>query len=277
MTVGAATGQQPGPIGSNPPSGPTPLSSAAPAVGPQRESAINAPGAPAPKTAAGGKQGGGAGSAEEADLIRRAQAGDRAAFGAFVVATQDRLYTVLVRIIGDREEARELAQETYLKAFSSLASFRGDSAPYTWLYRVAVNLAIARLRKVRRHRVFSLDSGATSGTAVGGGGASVVRGAGGTDPRLGPEGQALAAEQARQVVAALGRLDSEYRTVLVLRDVDQLDYREIADVLQLPIGTVKSRLFRARLSLREELQRYMGTDQRRPATGTDANRGGQVP
>lgn len=270
MTVGAATGQQPGPIGSNTPSGPSPLSSAAPAAGPQQGSAVSAPAAPTTRPTTGNSAG-----TEELELVRRAQDGDRAAFGAFVVATQDRLYTVLVRIIGDREEARELAQETYLKAFSSLASFRGDSAPYTWLYRIAVNLAIARLRKVRRHRVFSLDSASTSAAAGGGGG--IGSAARGTDPQLGPDAHALAAEQARQVVAALGRLDSEYRTVLVLRDVDQLDYREIADVLQLPIGTVKSRLFRARLSLREELQRYMTGDPRRPAPPSDPNRGGTLP
>lgn len=246
MIVGAATGKTTGAGGPASPSDGT-SSGGAPAA----QTRLPAP------AAAGGAAPSSGGA--ELEFVRRAQGGDRAAFGSFVVATQDRLYTVLVRIVGDREEARELAQETYLKAFSSLEGFRGDSAPYTWLYRIAVNLAIARLRKVRRHRVFSMDTG--GGAGGGGGGRSRADPA---ERSAGPEGELLAAEEARQVVAALGRLDSEYRTVLVLRDVDQLEYREIADVLQLPVGTVKSRLFRARLALREELQKYMNVDPRKP-------------
>lgn len=192
--------------------------------------------------------------ARESDLLRRAQAGDRPAFGQFVLATQDRLYNLLVRIVGDREEARELAQDAYLKALLALPGFRNSAAPYTWLYRIAVNLAIARLRKVRRHRVFSLDA---PHAAVAGGGVH------GDDPGS----QALARERQRQVVAALGRLDSEYRAVLVMRDVEGLDYKDISDVLELPLGTVKSRIFRARLALREELSRYFNLDARPPADG----------
>jgi RNA polymerase sigma-70 factor (ECF subfamily) len=245
MTVGAATGQNSGKVSAS-----APTSALGPGEVPRGQAAGT--------DSAGVGRGGGP---EELELVRRAQAGDRAAFGTFVMLTQDRLYTVLVRIVGDREEARELAQETYLKAFGSLSAFRGDSAPYTWLYRIAVNLAIARLRKVRRQRVFSLDQ--PSGVAATGGKVSAGREP--ADPGGTPADALLAAEQARQVVVALGRLDSEYRTVLVLRDVDQLDYREIADVLQLPIGTVKSRLFRARLALREEMLRYFGSENRSSA------------
>lgn len=186
--------------------------------------------------------------AREGELLRRAHAGDRAAFGAFVLSSQDRLFTVLLRIMGDREEARELSQETYLRALQNLPSFRGGSAPYTWLYRIAVNLAIGRLRKVRRRRLFSLDAASSEGV--------------GESPVEAPAAAALSRERASQVLSALGRLDAEYRAVLVMRDVDDLDYREIADVLELPLGTVKSRIFRARLALREELQKYFGA----PAT-----------
>lgn len=171
--------------------------------------------------------------------FERAITGDRAAFGQVVVLTQDRLYTVLLRILGDRDDAREVAQDTYLKAMTSLHTFRGHASPYTWLYRIAVNLAVSRLRKVRRQRAWaaSLPWGSRPATET-------------------PPEAALRAERSRQVLIALGRLDSEYRAVLVLRDVDGLDYPEIAEVLQVPLGTVKSRLFRARLALRHELQRY---------------------
>lgn len=174
------------------------------------------------------------------NTFQRALNGDRAAFGQFVLDTQDRLYTLLVRILGDRDDARETAQDTYLKALSSLHTFRGHSSAYTWLYRIAVNLAITRLRKVRRHRTFNLPPQWTR-----------------ADPAANPADAAILAEQSRQVLSALGRLDGEYRTILVLRDVDDLDYPQIAEVLQVPLGTVKSRLFRARLALRHELQRFI--------------------
>lgn len=189
----------------------------------------------------------------EVELLRRAQAGDRAAFGQFVVATQDRLYTVLVRLVGDRDEARELAQESYLRALSHLDSFRHSAAPYTWLYRIAVNLAVTRLRKVRRQRTFTLpDAGGDRASAA---------------DR--PDQVMERRERDRQVVAALGRLDAEFRAILVMRDVDGLDYKDISDVLELPLGTVKSRIFRARLALREELIRLgygTATGTNRPAT-----------
>lgn len=195
-------------------------------------------------------------SALEARLLQQAQAGDRAAFGQFVLATQHRLYTLLTRIVGDRDEARELCQETYLKALVGLKGFRHNSHPYTWVYRIAVNLAVARLRKVRRHRVFSLDPASPAHDR--------------TAPSGSPQDQLLSRERDRQVILALGKLDSEYRAVIVLRDIDGLDYKDISDVLELPIGTVKSRLFRARLALREELNRYLSPGSKSPAQGSSA-------
>src|SRR5688572_32537227 len=99
----------------------------------------------------------------ELDLLRRAQAGDRSAYGALVVAYQDRLYNAVLRLVGDREEARELAQEAFTRGLQKMGSFRGDASPYTWLFRIAMNLAISRLRKVQRHRVFSLSSSGRNG------------------------------------------------------------------------------------------------------------------
>jgi RNA polymerase sigma-70 factor (ECF subfamily) len=193
----------------------------------------------------------------EADAVwlRRAKSGDRAAFAQFVLASQDRLFTVLLRIVGDRDEARELAQDTYLRALQAISTFRGASSPYTWLYRIGVNLAIARLRKVRRQRTFSLDHPTPRGhhSAHDAGPASNdLRDEHAEDPAA----AVMRHERDRQVLLALGRLDAEYRAVLVMRDVDDMDYKEISDVLELPLGTVKSRLFRARLALREELNRY---------------------
>jgi len=196
----------------------------------------------------------------DAELIRKAQAGDRGAYGQLAVRYQDRLYNAIVRMVGDREEARELAQEALTRGLTKLDSFRGDSSPYTWLFRIAVNLAISELRKVQRHRVFSLDApGSRNGRA----GAESDDQAAGLIDRVTRDAQATPAEQVetrerhQQVVAALGRLDPEYRAVLVMRDIEGFDYQQMADVLALPLGTLKSRLFRARLALKDELKGYM--------------------
>src|SRR5215218_4538366 len=110
----------------------------------------------------------GAGGAEPADplarglrpdvvMLRRAQAGDRGAYGQVVLLYQDRLYNAVLRLVGDREEARELTQEAFMRGLMKIDSFRGDASPYTWLFRIGVNLAISHLRKVHRVRIFSLD------------------------------------------------------------------------------------------------------------------------
>lgn len=198
---------------------------------------------------------------KDSELLRRAQLGDRAAFGELVLRVQDRLYNSVLRLVGDPEEARELTQETFTRALLKIESFRNESGPYTWLFRIAVNLAISQLRKVQRHRVFSLSqSGSTNGDRRGHAdqdqAAGLVNrmGGRGTDS---PDKIVEQRERDEQVLGALGRLDAEYRAVLVMRDVEGFDYQQMADILGLPLGTLKSRLFRARLALRDELKGYM--------------------
>jgi RNA polymerase sigma-70 factor (ECF subfamily) len=190
-------------------------------------------------------------------LLQRAQRGDRAAYGQIVVLYQDRLYNAVVRLVGDREEARELTQEAFTRGLSSIDSFRGDASPYTWLFRIAVNLSISQLRKVQRKRVFSLDgSGEASGQGDDQAAGLMERVASeksGESPLRGMERR----EEGEAVLAALGRIDAEYRAVLVMRDIEGFDYQQMADVLSLPLGTLKSRLFRARLALRDELKGYL--------------------
>ncbi|HEY7119120.1 MAG TPA: sigma-70 family RNA polymerase sigma factor [Tepidisphaeraceae bacterium] len=213
----------------------------------------------------------------EIDLLRKAQSGDRTAYGQLVVTYQDRLYNALLRMVGDSEEARELSQEAFTRGLMKLSSFRGDASPYTWLFRIAVNLAISHLRKVQRHRVFSLDAPARNGNgrhAGNGGGDDQasslaervsrggLAGGGNADAALLPPDDLERRELQQQVLSALGRLDAEYRAVLVMRDIEGFDYQQMADVLGLPLGTLKSRLFRARLALRDELRAYL-SDRRR--------------
>jgi RNA polymerase sigma-70 factor (ECF subfamily) len=170
------------------------------------------------------------------------------------------LYNALLRVIGDPEEARELTQETFTRALVKIDSFRGEAGPYTWLFRIGVNLAISQLRKIQRHRTFSLDRPAGSGGANGAEDddqASSLIDRVAQDRGASPADNAETREQHQQVLAALGRLDAEYRAVLVMRDIEGFDYQQMADVLGLPLGTLKSRLFRARLALRDELRPYL--------------------
>ena len=207
-----------------------------------------------------------AGSQRDAELFRKAQNGDRAAYGQIVLAYQDRLYNAVLRLVGDCDEARELTQEAFTRGLVKLESFRGDAAPYTWLFRIAMNLAISRLRKVKRRRVFSLDRPGSNGNGRRSSGgedqASGLLDRVARDPSAAPPQDLETRERAEQVVAALGRIDAEYRAVLVMRDVEGFDYQQMADVLGLPLGTLKSRLFRARLALRDELKGYL-SDRRR--------------
>ncbi|HEX8520815.1 MAG TPA: sigma-70 family RNA polymerase sigma factor [Tepidisphaeraceae bacterium] len=204
--------------------------------------------------AANGQAGGEVSNAlGELELIRKAQAGDRGAYGRLVLLYQDRLYNAVVRMVGDRDESRELTQEAFTRGLAKIDGFRGDAAPYTWLFRIATNLCISRLRKVQRHRTFSLEGG-TRGSNDDQASSLIDRVK--PDSGLRPDEQMERQEQHQQVLAALGRLDPEYRAVLVMRDIEGFDYQQMADVLGLPLGTLKSRLFRARLALRDELKAY---------------------
>ena len=194
----------------------------------------------------------------EVEYFRRAQMGDRGAFGQVVVLFQDRLYNAILRMVGDADEARELTQETFTRALVKIDTFRGEAAPYTWLFRIGMNLSISQLRKVQRHRTFSLDQAGNNGRSrrPADQAANLVDRI--AEQRVPDPAQALETrERSQQVLAALGRLDAEYRAVLVMRDIEGFDYQQMAHVLNLPLGTLKSRLFRARIALRDELKAYM--------------------
>jgi RNA polymerase sigma-70 factor (ECF subfamily) len=197
---------------------------------------------------------------EDAELFRRAQSGDRDAFGQIVQLYQNRVYNAVLRLVGDLEEARDLTQETFTRALVKIDTFRGEAQPYTWLFRIALNLSIGQLRKARRHRTISLDA---SGNGQSSAAPSANDQSAALKDRLSREGAAAPeelveqGERNRAVLAALDRLDAEYRAVLVMRDVEGFDYQQMADLLGLPLGTLKSRLFRARIALRDELRPYM--------------------
>jgi len=181
-------------------------------------------------------------SADDRRLIADCLAGNAAAFGELVNRYQDRLYNTLVRVLDHSEDARDVVQESFLHAYLSLHAFKGDSRFFTWLYRIGMNTAISMKRKQKP--VLRLHSR--------------IEEAGAFEPldpsEINRPGHALeTAEEERRVQEALGRLSQEHRAVLVMKDMDGMKYDEMAEILDVPIGTVRSRLHRARLELRDLL------------------------
>ncbi len=200
-------------------------------------------------------------SFEDAAVVRSVQQGEIGAFEHLVVKYQDRVYNICLRMMGHREDARDLAQETFIKAFDAINKFEHKSSFYTWLFRIAVNLSISRRRRDRKIKMYSLsgddDETDLEKRLTHGDQALKLRGAARDSLGLEPS-ERLGREETRQAVArALQTLDDEQRTILVLRDIESLDYATIADILELPLGTVRSRLHRARRALGELLRPVM--------------------
>jgi RNA polymerase sigma-70 factor (ECF subfamily) len=177
---------------------------------------------------------------EESRLIDEARRGRPAAFGQLVHLHQDRLFNAMAHFIGDPVEAEDIVQEAFVQAYLKLSSFQQHSAFYTWLYRIAFNTAVSRQRKKRVET--SVD---------------LTRERSGEEPldrgEL-PEERLEREEQVQQLHHALSQLSDEHRAILVLRELEGCDYEAIAEVLAINIGTVRSRLHRARLQLREKLE-----------------------
>ena len=176
---------------------------------------------------------------DDAQLIDDALHGDSAAFGLLVRKYQDRLFTALLQVTASRGDAEDIAQEAFVQAYVKLASFAHGCSFYTWLYRIAFNAAISRRRS--RRKSASLDQS---------------RDYNGDEPADGaelPEEEVLRQERAGLVQQALTKLNDEHRAILVLREMEGCNYETISQILDLPVGTVRSRLHRARLQLKELL------------------------
>ncbi len=182
-------------------------------------------------------------------FLERLRAGEREAFEQLLARFQAEVYGLLYRLLGDREEARDATQETFLKAYRHIGRFRGECELKTWLYRIALNQAANSQRWWRRNgdRLVSIESLRE--------GRELSFGETLADPRADPEQQAIAREEERLLTEALRRIKPVFRTALLLRDMEELSYEEIAAMLRVSIGTVKSRIARGREALRQELQR----------------------
>jgi RNA polymerase sigma-70 factor (ECF subfamily) len=191
----------------------------------------------------------------EDQLVARLRRGDRAALAELLERSQHRLFNVALRMLGQRDDAAEITQDAMLKIVAHIGAFRGDSAVATWMIRIVMNLSIAHLRKRRLRLTASLDAPGAAGRDgrdhSDQGSPLRAQLAGTREP--GPEASVQQREMVARLHAAVRDLPEEFRAVLVLRDIEEMDYQQIALTLALPAGTVKSRLFRARLALRQKM------------------------
>jgi RNA polymerase sigma-70 factor (ECF subfamily) len=188
-------------------------------------------------------------------LVSRLRARDTQAFREVVLRYQQKVLNLVYRLLGNREEARDIAQEVFVTVFKSIDSFRGESKFSTWLYRIAANHCKNRIKYLSRrdfHRATPLDDEADRLSGESGDGPALFLQATVERPDKMYEGMQIQGALRR----ALGELDEEHRTLVILRDVENLSYHEICEITKLPEGTVKSRLHRARLALKEKIDKY---------------------
>jgi RNA polymerase sigma-70 factor (ECF subfamily) len=186
----------------------------------------------------------------ELELVERVRAGDRAAFERLVELFRDRVYGLAYRMLNSAEDAAEVTQETFLSAYRTMAEFRGDSSLSSWLHRIASNHALMRLR---RRKVASHIEAPEEGPTFNERGSLVDAVA---DWSRDAEGQTLDNELRQAIEGASAALAEEYRQVFLLRDVEGLSYEEIAQVVGDSVPAIKSRLHRARLSMRAAIDRF---------------------
>lgn len=185
-------------------------------------------------------------------LVERVQKGDKRAFDLLVRKYQHKIISLVTRYVSDWSEAQDVAQEAFIRAYRAIGSFRGDSAFYTWVYKIAINTAKNHLvSRGRRPPIGDI----TIDDAVLLDGASQLR------ERATPEREMMRQEIERTVFDTVEELPEELRTAITLREVDGLSYEEIAEAMNCPIGTVRSRIFRAREAIDEKLRPMLSEDE----------------
>jgi len=180
---------------------------------------------------------------EDRALVERYAGGDGRAFDEIMQRYEHRVYAIALRMCGNPEDARDAMQDAFISALRALRSFRGDAQLSTWIHRVAVNASLDVLRKRTRRQGRSIEEAHERPS---------------TDP--GPDEEAARASRAAEVHGALQKVSAEHRAVLVLHDLQDLDYAEVAAALDIPVGTVKSRLHRARLEMAQILGHLRETE-----------------
>ncbi len=200
----------------------------------------------------------------ENQLLEQVRAGNRGALGELLGAYHKQVYHLCLRMVSNPSDAADLAQDVLLKVIEHIDDFRGGSKFRTWLFRIAMNLSISHLRKRKVRKAVSLESAGDGGDDQ----AAALKSMIADEREPGPQLSVQTSEQVDRLLAAIEQLDEGLRGVILLRDLQEMEYSQIAEVLGLPIGTVKSRLFRARLALRQAMVDLERPNAEKP-TGAD--------
>jgi RNA polymerase sigma-70 factor (ECF subfamily) len=188
---------------------------------------------------------------DDSVLVRQSQTGDTTAMERLILRYQNRIYNVVLRMCGNPDDAAELSQETFVKVIESIDKFKGKSSFYTWLFRIAVNLTLNHIQRNARTATRSLDAEETEPE---GGTQQLLKDFLSDERAADPAVLAQSRELCELARKCLLELDEPQRTVVVLRDIEGMDYAQIAEVLNIELGTVRSRLSRARSNLRDILE-----------------------
>ncbi len=181
-------------------------------------------------------------SSVNSGLIKKARRGDGRAFSMLIENHERFVFNVVYRITGNAEDARDVSQEAFIKAFKNFESYDESSAFSTWLYRIAVNTAIDYIRKRKKENSISFEDYIVDEKNQKG--------------DSGIEEKVISKEGVKNIISAVNMLDDEFKTVIVLRDMEGMEYKEISDITGLPLGTVKSRLSRGRGKLRQMIEKF---------------------
>ena len=185
---------------------------------------------------------------DELKAVQLCKKGDAGAFNVLVLRYQDRVFNMLFRMTGDRQLANDLAQETFIKAYKAIGGFRVGSSFYTWIYRIAVNTAYSYMRKEKAQK--RVNTVALEDNPLGRDGVASKK-------KNNPVQILERSELEMKVQQYISELDNTLRSVVILRDIEGMEYQVIAEILDIPIGTVKSRLHRGRMELREKLKGFI--------------------
>ena len=181
-------------------------------------------------------------SSVNSGLIKKARRGDGRAFSMLIENHERFVFNVVYRITGNAEDARDVSQEAFIKAFKNFESYDESSAFSTWLYRIAVNTAIDYIRKRKKENSISFEDYIVDEKNQKG--------------DSGIEEKVISKEGVKNIISAVNMLEDEFKTVIVLRDMEGMEYKEISDITGLPLGTVKSRLSRGRGKLRQMIEKF---------------------
>jgi RNA polymerase sigma-70 factor (ECF subfamily) len=202
---------------------------------------------------------------DDLTLVKRVREGDQRAFKLLVERYQRKIYSVALGMLKDKEDALDVSQEAFVKIYKYLDHFKGDSSFYTWLYRITVNICIDVLRRRNATRGEQVEFDETVKMDA----AEANIGALGSQLGTNPQKAALRRELAEKIEEALQAVPEKHRAILLLREVEGMSYEDLSRTLEIPKGTVMSRLFHARLKVQKILSEYLELDNKKSGTGNE--------